>query len=142
MWHTLDLIFGEINSELNLHNCTLHEFISYHTLVTIDTTLNKAPWKPNEKTIRDTTRLNQEILGKYYTTQVIENNARLEQACDQFNEELHIMPDWAASQKGKICGQGKNHDTRSIFMNKKELSKTGIISTKTQRRSPLECLQH
>ena len=40
--HTLDLIFSEMNSELNLHNCTVHEFISDHNLVTIDTTLSKA----------------------------------------------------------------------------------------------------
>ena len=40
---TLDIIFSEMNSELNLHNCSVHDFISDHTLVTIDTTLNKLP---------------------------------------------------------------------------------------------------
>ena len=40
--HILDLVYSEVNSELNLHDCKIHEFISDHTLVTIDTTLNKA----------------------------------------------------------------------------------------------------
>ena len=78
-----------MNSELNLHNCVVQEFISDHTLVIIHTTLNTAPWKPTEKTIRDTSRLTKEILEKYYTIPVIENNASLQQACNQFNEELH-----------------------------------------------------
>ena len=40
--HILDLVYSKVNSELNLHNCKVHEFISDHALVTIDTTLNKA----------------------------------------------------------------------------------------------------
>ena len=47
--HILDLVYSEVNSELNLHNCKVHEFISDHALVTIDTTLNKALWEPTEK---------------------------------------------------------------------------------------------
>ena len=47
--HTLDLKFSEMSSEFNFHNCTVHEFISDHTLVTIDTTLNKTQWEPTEK---------------------------------------------------------------------------------------------
>ena len=97
--HTLDLIFSNMNSELNLHKCTVHEIISDHTLVTIDTTLNKAPWEPTEKAIRDITKLSKTILEKYYTTPVTENNASLEQASDQFNEELHKMLNRAAPQK-------------------------------------------
>ena len=83
--HILDLIFSKMNSDLNLHNCTVHEFISDHALVTIDTTLNKVPWEPTEKVIRDTTRLTKEVLEKYYTMSVLESNASLEQACYQFN---------------------------------------------------------
>ena len=47
--HILDLVYSKVNSELNLHNCRVHEFISDHALVTIDTTLNKTPWKPTGK---------------------------------------------------------------------------------------------
>ena len=36
--HILDLVYSKVNSELNLHNCKVHEFISDHALVTIDTT--------------------------------------------------------------------------------------------------------
>ena len=46
--HILDIIFSEMSSELNLHKCTVHKFISNHALVTIDTTLNKTPWEPTE----------------------------------------------------------------------------------------------
>ena len=62
--HILDLIYCEVNSDLNLHNCKIHEFISDHALVTIDTTLNKAPWKPTQKIIRDTTRLTKKTLER------------------------------------------------------------------------------
>ena len=131
--HILDLIFSEMNSELNPHNCTVHKFISDHALVTIVTTLNKAPWEPTEK-MRDTTMLTKEILEEYYTTPVIESNTSLEQACDQFNEELPKMLNRAAPQeKVRYTDRPKNHGTTSIFVNKKELSKTEIISTKTQR---------
>ena len=46
--HILDLVYSEENSEVNLHNCKVHEFISDHSVVTIDTTLNKAPWEPTK----------------------------------------------------------------------------------------------
>ena len=45
--HILDLIYSEVNSKLNLHNCKVHEFISDHALVTIDTTLNKSTMEAN-----------------------------------------------------------------------------------------------
>ena len=41
--HTLDLIYSKINMGLTLHNCIVHGFILDNTLVTIDTTLKKAP---------------------------------------------------------------------------------------------------
>ena len=85
--HILDLIYSEVNSELN------------HALITIDTTLNKALWEPTKKIIRDTTMLTKETLEKFYTAPVIDGNASLKQACDQFNEELHKMLDRAAPQK-------------------------------------------
>ena len=97
--HILDLIYTDVNSRLNLYNCRVHEFISNHALVTIDTTLNKAPWDPTENMIRDTTRLTKETLEKFYTAPVIDGNASLKQACDQFNEELHIMLNRAMPQK-------------------------------------------
>ena len=80
--HTLDLIFSEINSELTLHNCIVHEFISDHNLVTTDTTLKKAPWETTEKTIRDTTKLTKENLEQNYTPPVIDSNSSLKQAYD------------------------------------------------------------
>ena len=46
--HILELIYSEVNSKLNLHNCKVHEFISDNALVTIDTTLNKATWEPTK----------------------------------------------------------------------------------------------
>ena len=97
--HILDLIFSKMSSELNLQNYTVNEFISDHSLVTIDTTLNKAPWEPTQKIIRDTTRLTKEILEKYYAIPVIESNASLEQACNQFNEKFHKMLNRAAPPK-------------------------------------------
>ena len=59
-----------------------------------------------------------------------QNNASLEQACDQFNEELQKMLDGAAPQKGKIYGQAKKNHVTSTLLNKKEFSKTGMVSTK------------
>ena len=58
--HIIDLVYSEVNSELNLHNCKVHEFISDHALVTIDTTLNKASWEPTEKIVWDNTKLTKE----------------------------------------------------------------------------------
>ena len=113
--HTLDLIFSEMNLELNLHNCIVHGFISDHALVTIDTTLNKAPWEPTENIIRDTTRLTKEILEKYYTTPVIETNASLEQACDQFNEELNKMLNRAAPQKRYATWAGQKTVVQQVY---------------------------
>ena len=48
-WHTLDLILSEINTELTLHNCIVHELISDDTLVTINTTLKKHHGEPLKK---------------------------------------------------------------------------------------------
>ena len=71
--HILDLVYSEVKSELNLHNCKVHEFISDHALVTIDTTLNKTPWEPTERVIRDTTRLTKETLEMFYTVPDIDD---------------------------------------------------------------------
>ena len=120
-----------MNSELNLHNCKVHEFISDHTLVTIDTTLNKTPWEPTERVIRDTTRLAKETLEKFYTAPDIDDNFSLEQACDQFHDELCKMLDREAPQKRSNMQTGqKNLGSTSISMNRGELSQTGIESTK------------
>ena len=50
--HVLDLVYSDVNLELNLHNCKVNELILDHALVTIDTTLNKSAWEPTEKIIR------------------------------------------------------------------------------------------
>ena len=126
--HPLDLIFSKMSSELNLHNFTVHESISDHTLVTVNTTFNKAPWEPTEKTIRDTTRLSKDILEKYYTSPVIENNISHEQACDKFNEELHKMLNRAAPPKN-VRYANRPKSIVQLHLSKKELSKRRIIST-------------
>ena len=97
--HILDLVYSEVNPELNLYNCKVHEFISDHALVIIDTTLNKMPWEPTERVIRDTTKLTKETLEKFSTAPDIDDNMSLEQACDWFHEELCKMLDRAAPQK-------------------------------------------
>ena len=97
--YILDLVYSEVNSEFNLHYCKVLEFISDHALVTIDTTLNKTPWEPTERVIRDTTRLSKETLEKFYTAPDIDDNTSLEQACYQFHKELCKMLDRAAPQK-------------------------------------------
>ena len=123
--HILDLIFSKMNSELNHQTaqCIIHLWPNpsnywHHTQQgTMGTQLKK-------KTIRDTTRLTKEILEKYYTKPVIENNASLEQACNQFNEELHKMLNRAAPpKKGKICRQAKNHGTTSTLHEQKRTVK-------------------
>ena len=97
--HILDLVCSEVYSEPNLYNCKEHELISDHVLVTFDTTLNKASWEPTENITRDMTRLTKETLEKFYTASVINGNASLKQACNQFNEELHKMLNRAAGPK-------------------------------------------
>ena len=74
----------------------MHEFISDHALMTINTTLYKTLWEPPERVIRDTTKLTKEPLEKFYTAQDIDDNTSLEQACDPFHEELCKMPDRVA----------------------------------------------
>ena len=105
----------KVNSELNLHNCKVHEFISDHALVTIDTTLNKTPWEPTERVIRGTTKLNKETLEKLYTAPDIDDNMSLEQACDHFHEEPCKMLERVAPQKGTICRQGKETLVQQIY---------------------------
>ena len=44
--NTLDLIFTELTSEIQVTNCTTHGYISDHSPVIIDTNLNKEKiWK-------------------------------------------------------------------------------------------------
>ena len=120
-----------MNSELDLHNCKVHDFISDHALVTIDTTLNKTPWEPTERVIRDNTKLMKETLEKFYTAPDIDDNTSLEQACDRFHEELHKMLDRVSPQKrcNMQTGQRKLGST-NISMNRRELLQTEIESTK------------
>ena len=80
--YILDLVYSKVSSELNLHNCKVHEFISDHALVTIGITFNKAPWEPTERVIRDTTKMTKETLEKLYTAPNIDDNMSLEQTCD------------------------------------------------------------
>ena len=62
---------------------------------------------------------------------MIDGNASLKQACDQFNEELHKMLNRAVPQKRYDMWTGqRNHGTTGISMNRRELLKTGIKYTK------------
>ena len=98
--HILDLVYSEMNSELNLHNCKVHEFMSDH---------------PTERVVRDTTTLTKETLEKFYTAPDIDDNMSLEQACDQFCEELCKMLDSVAPPKCIICRQAKETLVQQIY---------------------------
>ena len=65
--NTLDLIFTEQTSEIQVINCTPHEYISDHSLVTIDTNLNKGKYGKKVRTIRDTTNMRKESLETNFT---------------------------------------------------------------------------
>ena len=54
---TLDLIFTELTSEIQVTNCTTHRYISDHSLVKIDTNLKKEKYGKKVKTIWDTTKM-------------------------------------------------------------------------------------
>ena len=70
-------------------------------------------------------------MEKFYTAPVIDGNASLKQACDQFNEELHKMLNRLHPKKGMICRQTeKKCGTTGISVNRRKLLKTGIKSTK------------
>ena len=113
--HIIDLVYSEVNSELNLHNCKVHEFISDHALVITDTTHNKTQLEPTEKVIRDTTRLTKETLEKFYTAPVIDANTSLKQGCDQFNEELHKMLNRAAPQERYNMWTGQKTMVQQLY---------------------------
>ena len=49
--NNLDLILTELTSETQVTNCTSHGYISNHSLVTIDTNLNKEKYRKKVKTI-------------------------------------------------------------------------------------------
>ena len=108
-------VYSEVNSELNLHNCKVHEFISDHALVTIDTTLNKTPWEATERVIRDTAKLTKETLEKFYTAPDIDDNMSLEQACDNFMKNYaKCLTRWHP-KKGTICRWAKETLVQQIY---------------------------
>ena len=49
--NTLDLIFTELTSEIQVTNCITHGYISDHSLVTMETNLNKEIYGKKVKTI-------------------------------------------------------------------------------------------
>ena len=55
--------------------------------------------------MRDTTKLTRENMGQNDMSPVIDRNASLKQAWDQFSEELYKMLDKAAPQKNDVCKQ-------------------------------------
>ena len=123
--HILVLVYSKVNSELNLHNCKVYEFIPDHVLVTINTILNKTPWEPTERVIRDTTKLTKETLEKFCTASDTDDNTSLELACDQFHEELCKMLDKVAPQKVQYADRPKKpwfskyiHEQRKIVTNR------------------------
>ena len=87
------------------------------------------------QTIRDTTKLTKEKLEQNYTPPVIDSNASLKQACNQFNEELHKMLDRAASQTSKVCRQTRQTLIQKLYSQTKRQSKTEIESTKITEKN-------
>ena len=86
--NTLDIIFTEIKSEIQVTNCTFHGYISDHSVVTIDTNLNKEKYGKNVKTIWDTTKMTKENLEDNVTLTLFEETTLLSQAYNQFDKEL------------------------------------------------------
>ena len=54
--NTVDLIFTEVTSEIQIMNCTTHGYLTDHSIGTIDMNLNKEKYGKNLKTIWDTTK--------------------------------------------------------------------------------------
>ena len=78
-----------------------------------------------------------------YTPPVIDSNASLKQACNQFNEELHKMLDRAAPQK-KVRYADRPHISwfNNLYLRTKgNCQKQGSNLQKSQRTS-LESLHH
>ena len=55
-------------------------------------------------------------LKKFYTAPDIDDSMSLEQACDQFHEELCKMLERAAPQKSMICRQAKETLVQQIYL--------------------------
>ena len=116
--HILHLVYSEVNSTLNLHNCKVHEFISDHGLVTTGTTLNKAPWKPTENIIRDTT--------KHWKSSTLHQSLMAMQALNK--HVTNLMKNYTKCLTGlhptkcMLCRQAKkNHGKTGISVNRREL---------------------
>ena len=97
--NTLDLIFTDLTSEIQVINYTTHGYISDHSLVTIDTNLNKEKYGKKVKTILDTTKMTKESLEASFTWDLFEDTTSFSQAHIQFERELQGMFDRVALSK-------------------------------------------
>ena len=141
--HTLDLIYSEINTELTPQNCTVHGFISDHILVTIDTTLKKAPWETTEKTIRDTTKLTKENLEQNNTPPVSDITASLKKACHQSMRDYTKCLTEKHSQKVRYADRPHKYSFNNYIQEQRKIVKNrDQIYKKSQRRTSLESLHH
>ena len=91
--NTLDLIFTKTNIKIQVTNCTMHGYMSEHSLVTIDTNLNKEKYGKNVKTIWDTTKMTKQNLEANFTLPLFEETTSNSQAYNQFDKELQEMLD-------------------------------------------------
>ena len=80
-------------------NCTTCGYISNHSLVTMDTNLNKEKYGKKVKIIQDTTKMTKENLEANVTLPLFEETTSLIQACNQFDKELQEMLDRVAPSK-------------------------------------------
>ena len=60
--NTLDLLFTDVTSEIQVTNCATHGYISDHNLGKIDSNLNKEKYGKKVKTIQDTTKMTKKTL--------------------------------------------------------------------------------
>ena len=97
--NTLDLIFTELRSEIQVTNCTTHGYISDNSLITIDTNLNKEKYGKKVNPIWDTTKMTKENLEANFSLLSFEETASLSQAYNQFDKELQEMLDRVAPSK-------------------------------------------
>ena len=87
--NTLYLIFTQLHGKVKVTNATTHRYISDHYMVCIDLQLHKVSYPKIEKTIRDKTRITAEALLTNFTALILETDNSLDQACHNFNTELH-----------------------------------------------------
>ena len=77
----------------------MHGYIPDHCMVSIDLHLHKLRYLKIEKTIRDRTKLTGKAMITNFNAPSIDVNDYLDQACHQFNTELHKALDRTAPLK-------------------------------------------